>query len=77
MLGVVIADGSTKNTITNVNKLSIMQVYLCIDLYRRRCAMFSGRLKNPQVNSPTWNKCQRPVLYAEPGYFRNEKHTMI
>lgn len=28
-VGIAVADGSTKNTITSVNKLSLSQVYLC------------------------------------------------
>lgn len=45
-VGIAVADGSTKNTITSVNKLSLSQVYLCRLIHTQVCDVSSRFKKN-------------------------------
>lgn len=77
-VGIAVADGSTKNTITSVNKLSLSQVYLCRLIHTQVRDVSSRFKKKPLVNGPGRNKCQGPEsLYLNRKYFRNKKLTMI
>lgn len=77
-VGIAVADGSTKNTITSVNKLSLSQVYLCRLIHTQVRDVSSRFKKKTLVNGSGRNKCQGPEsLYLNRRYFRDKKPTMI